>query len=139
MATKNRNGSAAKSRQWLAQDPTIFIDAGYAAALAQFFPSPARFEVGEPAMYFDNQDEYGSEVRVAGSYGLHAVAADNGAYLGSDGQRFDYLFGYDLDCQGEQFFGSPHQLTRLDGKPSHLRLVATRPTAEGTTPKLSAQ
>ena len=123
---KEIHSDAAQPFQGRADAPTLPADPGHAAALAQIAPSLARFEVGDTALYFCD-DEYGEEVRIVGGHMLQTVTSKNGAYLRADGVRIDYRFGYAVNSKGTILFAAPHQLTSLNCKPSHLRLVATRP------------
>ena len=95
--------------------------------------SPARFDVGDTALYFDDDDEeYGTQVSVVEAYGLYAVLNEAGAYLSAaNGKRINYQSGYVVKRKGAEntFFVLACQLTRDDCQPSHLRLVASMASA----------
>jgi hypothetical protein len=89
--------------------------------------SPAQLEVGAQMLFFDGRSEFGHKVVVIKRYDLYALHVDTGPFIRLDGQRIEYRYGYRVDEGNQQYFAEPHQLTREDCKPSHLRLVASRP------------
>lgn len=88
--------------------------------------SPARFEIGEACLYFrDDDEEYGTRVKVVQGFDLYRVATENGHFIGKHG-RIDFRMGYVVqEDDGRSFFCRPHQLTGDDCKPSYLRLVVS--------------
>ena len=105
----------------------LWDDPGMDVARQLAAESPACFDVGDEALYFEDEDaEYGAKVTVVKGYGLHSVECEDGRYVsGKDCVRFSYLFGYAVQKKGgaSSFFCKAHQLTGDDCKPSHVRLV----------------
>ena len=103
----------------------LFDDPGMDVARQRMAESPARLEVGERVLCFDDQSEYGSEVEVVDAYRLYVVGHAQGAFVRDDDKRIDYQYGYIVREGDRRFFVEPHRLTREDCKPSHLRLVVS--------------
>lgn len=92
--------------------------------------SPACFDVGDKALFFEDDDEYGAEVTVVEPYAMYSVLSDTGAYISAkDGKRVNYQYGYVVKQKGSEhsFFALACQLTHDDCKPAHLCLVAGKP------------
>ncbi len=110
-----------EERQGLWKDPGVDEAEQRAAA------SPARFEVGDSVLYFENDDdEYGEEVAIVNGYGMYRCSSRDGAYINDQGERADYRRCYGVafkDSGDSRFYALAHQLTRADCKPSYLRLV----------------
>ena len=102
----------------------LFDDPGIDVARQRMAESPARLDVGDHVLHFDDASEYGHQVVVVGGYDLYSPRAKNGPFIGADGRRFEYRYGYLVKEGSQQYFADAHQLTRADCKPSHLRLVA---------------
>lgn len=73
--------------------------------------SPARLAVGQRAFLPD----HGEEVEIVEGFDAYQVKGDTHRRLGYVAKHSD----------GEMYFYPAGDLTRLDGKPAHLRLVAT--------------
>jgi hypothetical protein len=101
----------------------LFADPGMEEVRQRMTESPARLSVGERVLCFDDRSEYGFDVEVVKGYNFYSVASAQGSFVQDNGKRLDYQFGYVVKRGDEQFFVAPHQLTREDCKPSHLRLV----------------
>lgn len=96
----------------------------------------ACFQVGDSVLYF-GCDENGEEAIIINSYEMYAVQAEDGPYITSNDERLEYRHGYVIKLKGGDydFFVPAYRLTRDDGKPSHLRLVASRLAVQkGTNP-----
>ena len=107
----------------------LFDDPGREVARLRMAESPARLEVGDHVLYFDDDSEYGRKVVVVRGYDLYAPTTKNGHFIGANGRRFEYRYGYSVQEGDQQYFAEPNQLTREDCKLTHLRLVAHAPTA----------
>lgn len=104
----------------------LWDDPGIAEAKCRMQDTPACFKVGDFALNFGRNDEYGTQVVVVRGYELSPVRADDGAYLTDDGERINYMYGYVVkhEKSGDTWFAKPCELTRGDCKPTHLRLVS---------------
>lgn len=112
----------------------VWIDLGMDDVQERAAHSPARFKLGEVALYFykNDEDEYGEKVRIVGDYKMRRVAQEDGHYVDDTGAQFEYKPGYSIMLMsdpGSSFFSPAHQLTRDDCTPSHMCLVASRPAA----------
>lgn len=114
-----------ESQQGLIDDP------GPEEVRRQQSAASACFAVGDRVLHFLAHDEYGRVAIITEPYKMYEVADDNGPYIAKDGKRIEYCCGYMIRLNGVEgtFFAYPHQLTRDDCKPSHLRLVASRPAS----------
>lgn len=94
--------------------------------------SPACFDVGDTALYFSDDAEYGQKVTIVGGYELYCVACEDGPYMDSNGQRLKYKRGYVIKRHGSDhlFFCRAYCLTGDDCKPAYLCLVPARQAAE---------
>ena len=113
----------------------VFDDPGIDVAMERLAQSVVRFDVGDKAFCsFDDYDEDWCEARIVGGYRFYGFNSENGAYVRSDGTRFEYRFGYLIQLDDmldtQKFFAPAHRLTDADGKPTHLRLVASRTAAD---------
>lgn len=96
----------------------------------------ACFQVGDSVLYF-GCDENGEEAIIINGYEMYAVQAEDGPYITSNDERLEYRHGYVIKLKGGDydFFVPAYRLIRDDGKPSHLRLVASRLAVQkGTNP-----
>lgn len=109
----------------------LWDDPGMEEAKKRAIQSPACFDVGDKALFFEDDDEFGAEVTVVEAYAMYSVRSKTGAYVAEDGARFNYQFGYVVKrkVDAQSFFVLPCQLTRDDCKPAHLCLVPSRPAA----------
>ena len=114
----------------------VWDDPGKDEAMRRRAQSSACFEVGDKALYFPGGDyDYeGYEANIVETYKMYPVTEPDGAYIDSNGARFDYKFGYVIKTKApdSRFWAPPYTLTRDDCKPSHLRLVETRPPARAS-------
>lgn len=115
----------------------VWDDPGKDEAMRRMAQSSARFEVGDKVLYFvgGDYDYEGYEANIVESYKMYTVTEPDGAYIDSNGARFDYKFGYVIKTNdpAHRFWVPPYTLTRDDdGKPSYLRLVETRPPARAS-------
>lgn len=115
-----------EERRGLFDDPGI-VAARVAGALGR--ESPARLQIGERVLYFGSDGETGREVVVIDSYDIYGVREETGSFITADGRRIAYRYGYRVVEGDQKYFAEPHQLTRDDCKPSHLRLVSSRGAA----------
>jgi hypothetical protein len=109
-----------------------WADPGMDEVIKRTAQSLARFKVGDAVLSFVSDEALGTEATVIAGYDTHVCNDDQGAYLRSNGERFDYRAGYLIKVRGsdETNFCPAHMLTGDDCKPSHLRLVAAE--AAGT-------
>ncbi|MFY9460663.1 MAG: hypothetical protein WAP57_13030 [Aquabacterium commune] len=115
-------------RDFQAQRTAAEQDPDFAEALRLRTPQLAAFKVDDEALaHWPGSPP--ERVIVAGAYGLHRVATVYGPFTDRatrhvDPARFDYLFGYIVQCNGRRIFAAAHQLRRPGGAPAHLALVA---------------
>jgi hypothetical protein len=115
-AAKERRATHAAEAQLRA----LMHDPGPEVAAERLGESPARFQVGEACVLRD-----GSIAEITGDYRLRGVLCDDGHYLGDDGARFLYAFGYLVRRPGEmEYFARAGVLESLDGTLRHLKLVS---------------
>jgi hypothetical protein len=97
--------------------------------------SPACFEVGDKALVFYGNDEYGTDVVVTDGYDLYCVMDKEGRFVSAkSGERVKYQFGYGVKevHRDRSYFVAPYELMREDCKPSHLLLVAGAARSSGS-------
>ncbi len=103
----------------------LWADPGYDEMKKRAAESPARFQVGDTALYFNQDNEYGQRATVVGEYKLWQVATEFGPYINDKGERSEYKPGYVIQTPSdERCFVPAHALTRDDCQPAHICLVA---------------
>lgn len=112
----------------------VWDDPGPDEAVKRMAQSPARFEVGDKVLYFLPGEEDGYEANIVEGFKMYVVTEPDGSYIDGSGKRLDYRFGYVIKTKNldRRFWAPPYSLTRDDCKPSHLRLVETRPPARAS-------
>lgn len=121
VALQDARATAARLRNGPWKDP------GLEEAGARMRDSQSMFKPGDSALYWSDQNNDmrdGEPVEIVGAYGLAAVTDADGPYVGEDGLRCAYRWGYlgRMD-DGEKFFFPAHNLRAPDGTIRHLCLV----------------
>lgn len=116
-----------KESQRQSEEQGLLVDPGVDGATRIMDAASACFNVGERVICFPDGGQDGVEAKITGAYGTYRVREEDGPYIGKDGSRFAYRFGYLVNVDGERIFFPAHLLTRDDCKPSHLALVYSCP------------
>lgn len=109
----------------------VFDDPGLAVVKQRMAESLARFVVGDKVLVFRRRSDQGELAIVTGGFDLYHCKSADGEFIDRGGIRGSYRHGYLIRVFNtrDECFCPPHQLTREDCKPSHLRLVSSRPAA----------
>ena len=105
-------------------------DPGIEAAMKTSLDSPAKFNVGDVCVYWNPGYEFHSEkLEITEAYSFMRVYNPTGRFIDTDGERFDYRWGYAARAiGGKPSFYAAHDLLEPDHSIRHIRLVGAAET-----------
>jgi|GEM_PF-3276843 len=113
----------------LLPDPGRDVAYNTIALLQADTPCLARLNVGDRAI-----DCYIGEVSIVEPYGFYKVTCSKGRFYDEDGERIDYVWGYNVQAvNGKRYVTLPSSLSDSQGRITHLKLIYGGDTAVAIT------
>jgi hypothetical protein len=101
-------------------------DPGYDSVRSAHPETAAQFKVGDVVMYWSpSRERHGERLEITKAFDLVRVGDDEGRFIGANGNRIDYCWGYLAKRLGEKaLFYSAGQLRDAGGSIRHLKIVS---------------